>query len=49
MTAMLEVRNLQKIYRKGRLDRTPTFHLSADFTIERPAVVGMMGPNGSNW
>jgi ABC-type multidrug transport system ATPase subunit len=47
MTAMLEVRNLQKIYRKGRLDRTPTFHLSADFTIERPAVVGMMGPNGS--
>jgi ABC-type multidrug transport system ATPase subunit len=47
MTAMLEVRGLEKIYRKGRLDRTPTFRLTADFTIERPAVVGMMGPNGS--
>lgn len=47
MTAMLEVRGLEKIYRKSRLDRTPTFRLTADFTIERPAVVGMMGPNGS--
>lgn len=47
MTAMLEVRRLEKIYRKGRLDRTPTFRLSADFSIGKPAVVGMMGPNGS--
>lgn len=47
MAAMLEVRSLEKIYRRGRLDRTPTFRLTADFSIERPAVVGMMGPNGS--
>ncbi len=47
MTAMLEVEGLEKIYRKSRFDRTPTFRLTADFTIERPSVVGMMGPNGS--
>ncbi|QYK41116.1 MAG: ATP-binding cassette domain-containing protein [Paracoccaceae bacterium] len=47
MVAMLEVRGLEKVYRKGRLDRTPTFRLSADLTIEAPGVVGMMGPNGS--
>lgn len=47
MTAMLEVKSLEKIYHKGRFDRTPTFRLSADFSIGQPAVVGMMGPNGS--
>ncbi|CTQ53274.1 ABC transporter ATP-binding protein YxdL [Roseibium album] len=47
MTAMLEVRNLEKIYTRSRFDRTPTFRLNADFTIENPGVVGMMGPNGS--
>lgn len=47
MAPMLEVNKLEKIYRKGRFDRAPAFHLTADFRIERPAVVGMMGPNGS--
>ena len=47
MTAMLDVRQLEKVYTKGRFDRTPTFHLAANFTIERPGIVGMMGPNGS--
>lgn len=47
MAPMLEVNKLEKIYRKGRFDRAPAFHLTADFKIERPAVVGMMGPNGS--
>lgn len=47
MTAMLDVKNLSKIYTKGRLDRTPTFRLDANFSIEEPAIVGMMGPNGS--
>ncbi|MGL4240171.1 MAG: ATP-binding cassette domain-containing protein, partial [Beijerinckiaceae bacterium] len=47
MTAMLQVRDLRKVYRRGVLDRTPTFELSANFAIERPAIVGMMGPNGS--
>ena len=47
MTAMLEVKGLEKIYRRGRLDRAPSFRLNADFVIERPTIVGMMGPNGS--
>ncbi|MDG4647891.1 ATP-binding cassette domain-containing protein [Roseibacterium sp. SDUM158017] len=44
---MLDVRQLEKVYTRGRFDRTPTFHLAANFTIERPGIVGMMGPNGS--
>jgi ABC-type multidrug transport system ATPase subunit len=36
-----------KVYYAGRLSRTPTFRLSAEFTIEHPAIVGLMGPNGS--
>jgi len=44
---MLELKGLSKIYRKGLLNRTPTFRLAADFTIEKPAIVGIMGPNGS--
>ena len=47
MVAMLEVRNLGKVYRRGRFDRTETFRLEADFTIDEPGIVGMMGPNGS--
>ena len=44
---MLEVRNLEKIYTRRRFSRTPTFRLLADFSIEGPGIVGMMGPNGS--
>jgi branched-chain amino acid transport system ATP-binding protein len=47
MTAMLEVRQLEKVYTRSLLDRTPTFRLTADFTFEKPGIVGMMGPNGS--
>jgi ABC-type multidrug transport system ATPase subunit len=47
MTAMLEVRNLEKVYRRSRFDRTPTFRLTANFDIAEPGIVGMMGPNGS--
>lgn len=44
---MLSVNNLEKIYTKSRFDQTPTFRLKADFEIDKPAIVGMMGPNGS--
>ncbi|CAN7340562.1 ATP-binding cassette domain-containing protein [Bosea sp. LjRoot90] len=47
MSAMLDVSHLSKTYTRGRFDRTPTFRLDADFSIEEPAIVGMMGPNGS--
>lgn len=44
---MLEVKNLEKVYTRGRLSRVPTFRLAADFAIKEPGIVGMMGPNGS--
>ena len=47
MAAMLEVRNLSKVYHRGHFNRIETFRLTADFAIDEPAIVGMMGPNGS--
>lgn len=48
MTAMLEVRGLEKVYRRGGpLKGTVSFRLAADFTVAQPGIVGMMGPNGS--
>ncbi|QJR14336.1 ATP-binding cassette domain-containing protein [Usitatibacter palustris] len=44
---MLRVDNLSKVYTRGRWDKTPTFTLEADFAIDKPCIVGVMGPNGS--
>ena len=44
---LLEVSGLRKVYTRGFLNKQETFRLEADFTIEEPAIVGMMGPNGS--
>ena len=44
---MLKVESLTKVYTRGRFSREPTFSLEADFEIDRPAIVGVMGPNGS--
>jgi ABC-type multidrug transport system ATPase subunit len=46
-TPLLEVDRLRKVYTRGLLNRQETFRLEADFTIQEPAIVGMMGPNGS--
>jgi ABC-type branched-subunit amino acid transport system ATPase component len=46
-SSLLVVDNLVKEYRRGMLKPRVTFRLEADFTIEEPAIVGMMGPNGS--
>jgi ABC-type branched-subunit amino acid transport system ATPase component len=43
---LLEVRSLVKEYRRSRLG-PPTFRLEADFRVEEPTIVGVMGPNGS--
>ncbi len=45
--ALLEVKGLEKTYTRGLLSRTSTFRLTANFTIDKPAIVGLMGPNGS--
>jgi ABC-type multidrug transport system ATPase subunit len=43
----LQVEKLRKEYTRGWVNKQVTFSLEADFTIEEPAIVGMMGPNGS--
>ena len=44
---MIRVENLRKVYTRGWPSRTPTFTLEADFTVDAPAIVGVLGPNGS--
>jgi ABC-type multidrug transport system ATPase subunit len=44
---LLKVEQVHKQYTRGLLNKRVTFSLAADFTIEAPAVVGVMGPNGS--
>ncbi len=44
---MLRVEGLKKVYSQGLLKPRETFRLEADFTIDTPKVVGLMGPNGS--
>lgn len=46
-TPMLQVERLVKEYRRGVFHKQTTFRLEADFTIQGPGIVGMMGPNGS--
>ncbi|MEM7775791.1 MAG: ATP-binding cassette domain-containing protein [Pseudomonadota bacterium] len=44
---ILQVDQLEKVYRTGILSPRETFRLKADFKIAEPAIVGVMGPNGS--
>ncbi len=46
-TPILEVRDLVKAYTRGLISKQETFRLEAAFTVDQPAVVGVMGPNGS--
>ena len=43
---MLAVEGLRKVYARG-FPRVPTFTLEADFRVDEPQVVGVLGPNGS--
>lgn len=47
MQPMLHVNQVEKIYARGLRSRQVTFRLAADFVVEKPCIVGMMGPNGS--
>ncbi len=44
---ILRVEQLAKQYTRGLVHKQVTFSLAADFTVEHPCVVGVMGPNGS--
>jgi len=44
---LLRVEGLVRRYTRGMVRPRPTFMLEADFTVEGPGIVGVMGPNGS--
>ena len=46
-TPLLRVDKLAKRYTRGFVKKRVTFSLEADFTVEKPCVIGVMGPNGS--
>ena len=46
-TPLLHVDRLAKRYTRGLVNKRVTISLEADFTVEKPCVVGVMGPNGS--
>ena len=46
-TPILQVENLRKQYTRGLVNKQVTFSLAADFTVDGPQVIGVMGPNGS--
>lgn len=45
--SILAVENLKKVYTRGWLNKETTFSLQADFRVDKPAIIGVMGPNGS--
>ena len=44
---LLRVENVARQYQRGVFKKTTTFSLNADFEVDKPCVVGVMGPNGS--
>ena len=44
---LLAVDRVVKEYTRGLFRREVTFRLEASFSVERPQIVGVMGPNGS--
>ena len=44
---LLRVENVAKQYQRGVFKKTTTFSLNADFEVDKPCVIGVMGPNGS--
>ncbi|MBL6953371.1 MAG: ATP-binding cassette domain-containing protein [Alphaproteobacteria bacterium] len=46
-TPLLRLDQVHKTYNQGVFNKRITFDLQADFSIQKPAIVGIMGPNGS--
>jgi ABC-type multidrug transport system ATPase subunit len=44
---LLALERVTKVYRRGLLDRAPSFRLDVDRAFEGPEIVGVMGPNGA--
>jgi len=46
-TPLLQVQKLVKRYQRGWPRRTTTFELQADFEVDAPTVIGVLGANGT--
>lgn len=44
---MLIVEQVKKVYTRGVIKPETTFTLEADFSVDGPGIIGVMGPNGS--
>ena len=44
---LLAVEGLEKRYRRGPFSREVSFALAADFRVDAPVTIGVLGPNGS--
>ena len=44
---LVKVDKILKVYKRGRFIKRKAFQLAADFTIGKPAIVGIIGPNGA--
>jgi ABC-type thiamine transport system ATPase subunit len=44
---ILKVESLYKQYTRGLFNKKLSFSLEADFSVEKPTIIGVMGPNGS--
>jgi ABC-type multidrug transport system ATPase subunit len=44
---ILSVENVKKEYARGLLRRQVTFSLEASLSVEKPEIIGVLGPNGS--
>ena len=44
---ILSVESVRKEYKRGFFNPQTTFSLEASFSVEKPEIVGVMGPNGS--
>lgn len=47
LSPFLRLNRLTKSHTQGLLKKQTVFHLHADFNIDQPAVIGMMGANGA--
>ena len=44
---LLVLDGVRKVYTRGRIVRRPTFTLQADLVVDKPAIIGVVGPNGA--
>ena len=46
-TPLIALDKVRKVYKQGKFKKQTVFQLDANFTIQKPSIVGMIGPNGA--